>query len=288
MRLNLLEAHSLCLAIVGLDVVGRGLRLRWYLKGLGTELSLSNALTATAWGDAAAGLTPLRFGGEAAKFAGLIRGGVRPGTALLGLALEAVVTYPLVFLFGFWLAFSYAPSWWTEARPLVGNAMLTGWPWLAGIVVLAVAGGWAALRWHRRKAGATGESVLGLQAALRQVPIWVVLVGIPLSFYNIIGRTLVLPLLASTLPHHPPFGVMMLGSFALLYSQLILPMPAGVGAVDFGFLAGVAGDLGPDSTGLLIAWRLYTVGLGAILGVAIAVHTIGWSALRRVFNRESP
>jgi uncharacterized membrane protein YbhN (UPF0104 family) len=287
MRLTLLEAHLLCLAIVGLDILGRSLRLRWYLKGLGTELSFSHALTATAWGDAAAGLTPLRFGGEAAKFAGLIRGNVRPGTALLGLGLEAIVTYPLVFLFGFWLAFSYAPSWWTEAKPLLDQAIVVGWPWLVGIVVLAILGGWAALRWHHRQARTTGEPTVGLKAAVNQVPRWVILVGIPLSFYNIIGRTLVLPLLASTLPQHPPFGVMMLGSFALLYSQLLLPMPAGAGAVDFGFLAGVAGDLGPDRGGLLIAWRLYTVGLGAILGVAIAAHTLGWSALRKVFVRES-
>lgn len=286
MRLNLLEVHSLCLAIVGLDVVGRSLRLRWYLKGLGAELSLPNAITATAWGDAAAGLTPLRFGGEAAKFAGLIRGGTRPGTALLGLALEAVVTYPLVFLFGAWLAWSFAPSWWSEARPLLGDAILTGWPWLVGILGLAVAGGWAAFRWHRRRAHTTGESVIGVRAAMRQVPLSVVLMGALLSLYNIVGRTLVLPLLASTLPHHPPFGVMVLGSFALLYSQLLLPMPAGAGAVDFGFLAGVAGDLGPASGGLLIAWRLYTVGLGAILGVAIAVHTLGWAAIRRLLARE--
>lgn len=288
MRLNLVEAHLLCLAVVSLDLVGRSLRLRWYLKGLGTELSLAHAFTATAWGDAAAGLTPLRFGGEAAKFAGLIRGGVRPGSALLALGLEAIVTYPLVFLFGFWLALSFAPSWWSEARPVLNQAIATGWPWLVGIVALALLGSWAALRWHRTQSHAKGEPSGSLRSAVNQVPRWVILVGIPLSFYNIIGRTLVLPLLASTLPQHPPFGVMMLGSFALLYSQLLLPMPAGVGAVDFGFLAGVAGDLGPDRGGLLIAWRLYTVGLGAILGAAIAAHTLGWSALRRVLARESP
>jgi uncharacterized membrane protein YbhN (UPF0104 family) len=281
MRLTLFEAHLLCLAIVTLDILGRALRLRWYLKGLGTDLSLSHALTATAWGDAAAGLTPLRFGGEAAKFAGLMRGRVRPGVALLALGLEAVVTYPLVFGFGFWLAWRYAPTWWSAAGPLVAAAAATGWPWLVGIALLTLAGAWVALRWHRRQRP-HDEQETGAGAALRGIPRWVVLVGIPLSLYNIAGRTLVLPLLASTLPVHPPFGVMMLGSFALLYSQLLLPMPAGVGAVDFGFLAGVAGDLGPARGGLLLAWRFYTVGLGAILGVALAVHTLGWPALRRL------
>jgi uncharacterized membrane protein YbhN (UPF0104 family) len=281
MRLTLFEAHLLCLAIVTLDILGRALRLRWYLKGLGTDLSLPHALTATAWGDAAAGLTPLRFGGEAAKFAGLMRGGVRPGVALIGLGLEAVVTYPLVFGFGFWLAWRYAPTWWSAAGPLVAEAAATGWPWLVGIGLLTLVGGWVALRWHRRQR-APEEKEAGTGAALRRIPRWVVLVGIPLSLYNIVGRTLVLPLLASTLPVHPPFGVMMLGSFALLYSQLLLPMPAGVGAVDFGFMAGVAGDLGPARGGLLLAWRFYTVGVGAVLGVTLAVHTLGWPALRRL------
>ena len=286
MRLTILEAHLLCLVIVAIDVVARGMRLRWYLKGLGTELSLGNAITATAWGDAAAGLTPLRFGGEAAKFAGLIRAGVRPATALLGLGLEAAVTYPLVAAFGFGLAGLYAPSWWSAARPLMGDALLAGWPWVVGILLLTAVGGWLVLRWHRRRANSGGEPGAGARAALRQVPRWVILVGIPLSLYNIVGRTLVLPLLALTLPAHPPFGVMLLGSFALLYSQLLLPMPAGVGAVDFGFLAGVAGDLGPARTGLLIAWRLYTVGLGALLGAGLALHALGWAAIRRVVVRS--
>ncbi len=285
MLLTPLEAHVLCFTIVSLDVGGRALRLRWYCRGLGTELSWSHALTATAWGDAAAGLTPLRFGGEAAKFAGLLRGGLRPGTALLALGLEAVVTYPLVFLFGFWLAWRFAPSWWEEAGPLLNQAMTSGGPWLAGVAVLGALGSWAALRWHRGRVPADGRSGSGVKTALRQVPRWVILAGVPLSFYNVLGRTLVLPLLASTLPAHPAFGVMMLGSFALLYSQLLLPMPAGVGAVDFGFLAGVAGDLGPASGGLLVAWRLYTVGLGAALGAALALKTLGWAAVRRVLPR---
>jgi len=287
MRLTLVEAHLLCLVIVALDILARGLRLRWYLKGLGVELSIGNAITATAWGDAAAGLTPLRFGGEAAKFAGLMRAGVGAATALLALGLEAGVTYPLVAAFGFGLAWMYAPTWWSTTGPLITGALLTGWPWVLGILLLAVAGGWLVLRWHRRRACGGGEAGTGARAALRQVPGWVILVGIPLSLYNIVGRTLVLPLLASTLPAHPPFGVMLLGSFALLYSQLLLPMPAGAGAVDFGFLAGVAGDLGPDRTGLLLAWRLYTVGLGAVLGAALALHTLGWAAIRRLVVRSS-
>ena len=74
-----------------------------------------------------------------------------------------------------------------------------------------------------------------------------------------------LPVLALTLPEHPPFGVMLVGSFVLLYAQLVLPTPAGAGAVDLGFLGGMAGDLGADETGLLLAWRFWTVGAGILL-----------------------
>ncbi|HXI21777.1 MAG TPA: hypothetical protein VNH46_11855, partial [Gemmatimonadales bacterium] len=122
----------------------------------------------------------------------------------------------------------------------------------------------------------------GLRDSLRRMPLGALVAGGALSGYNILARTAVLPILAAALPDHPPIGVMLLGSFALLYSQLVLPTPAGAGAVDFGFLAGVAGNLGSAGPALLLAWRFYTVGLGALLGVALALHRFGWSVVRRV------
>jgi hypothetical protein len=80
---------------------------------------------------------------------------------------------------------------------------------------------------------------------------------------------------------------MLLGSFALLYSQLVLPLPAGAGAVDLGFLGGVAGNLGDGAGGLLLAWRFYTVGAGAMLGLALAMRMVGWAALRRMLTRPA-
>jgi uncharacterized membrane protein YbhN (UPF0104 family) len=282
MTLAPLAAHGLCLTIVLGDLLARAVRLRWYLRGLGTELPLRHAGIAIAWGDAAAGLTPLRFGGEAAKFAGLLRAGVRPPTGLLALGLEAVVTYPLVAAFGLILAWRFAPTWWAQTEPLIRTAVAAGWPWLVGILVFSLAGVVFAVRWHHLVDAEAGGIRPRLAEALRRVPAWAIGAGIPLSLYNIVGRTAVLPLLALTLPEHPPFGVLLLGSFALLYSQLVLPTPAGAGAVDLGFLAGVAGNLGSGAAGLLLAWRFYTVVLGAMLGVGLALHTVGWAALRRM------
>ena len=109
--------------------------------------------------------------------------------------------------------------------------------------------------------------------------------SIPLSFINLATRVAILPVLALTLPSPPAMGPLVLGSFALLYSQLVLPTPSGAGAVELGFLGGAAGDLGSGEGWLLLAWRLYTNGIGVILGVVLAAHVYGWPTLRRLAGR---
>lgn len=288
MNLTVLEAHLVCLLLMSVDLIARGYRLRWYLHGMGRELKVSDALHATAWGDAAAGLTPLRFGGEAAKFAGLLRGRIPAGLAVVALGLEAVVTYPLVAAVGLWLAWRFAPSWWAQVEPMVGQAIAAGWPWLAGVLALTILALWLGLRWRRSLHPVVDPSAASARELLRRTPLRPILLGALVSLYNILARTAVLPLLALTLPEHPPLGILLLGSFALLYSQLILPTPAGMGAVDLGFIAGVAGNLGTAAPQLLIAWRFYTVGVGVLLGVVLAVRAVGWSALRKLLVRHQP
>jgi hypothetical protein len=282
-----LVAHGACLVLVSADLAARAFRIRWYLRGLGAQLTPADAFVATAWGDAAAGLTPLRFGGEAAKFAGLMRAGVRPPLAVLALGLEALITYPLVAAFGAGLAWCFAPQWWQTAGPALARGLTAGWPWLLGAGAALVACAWLGLRW-RRAIGPVPDSGAGVREMVRRVPAGPLWAGIVCSLYNVVARTLVLPLLACTLPGHPPLGVLLLGSFALLYSQLLLPTPAGVGAVEFGFFTGVAGDLGAGGGSLLLAWRFYTVGLGALIGAALAIRVVGWAALRRVFAPARP
>jgi uncharacterized membrane protein YbhN (UPF0104 family) len=101
-------------------------------------------------------------------------------------------------------------------------------------------------------------------------------------------RVAILPVLALTLPDPPPLGPMILGSFALLYSQLLLPTPSGAGAVELGFLGGAAGDLGEHQGWLLLAWRFYTNGVGVLLGIWLAGQVYGWPALRRLVRSRTP
>jgi uncharacterized membrane protein YbhN (UPF0104 family) len=121
----------------------------------------------------------------------------------------------------------------------------------------------------------------------RRMPVWPLVASLPLSFLNLATRVAILPVLASTLPDPPELGPMVLGSFALLYSQMLLPTPSGAGAVELGFLGGAAGDLGGRSGWLLLAWRFYTNGVGILLGVGLAAHAYGWPALRRLARRWS-
>jgi uncharacterized membrane protein YbhN (UPF0104 family) len=109
----------------------------------------------------------------------------------------------------------------------------------------------------------------------------------PLSLVNLVARVAILPVLALTLTSPPALGPMALGSFALLYSQLVLPTPAGAGPVELGFLGGAAGDLGAGEGWLLLAWRFYTSGIGVLLGVLIAARIYGWPVLRKLVRRRA-
>ena len=54
-----------------------------------------------------------------------------------------------------------------------------------------------------------------------------------------------------------------------------------------GFWGGGVGYLGVGEGRLLFAWRLYTNGIGVILGVALAARIYGWAALRQLVGRWS-
>jgi hypothetical protein len=105
------------------------------------------------------------------------------------------------------------------------------------------------------------------------------LATLPLTAISIGARVAILPMLASTISGLPPFGAMATSSFLLLHGQMILPTPAGAGAVDLGFLAGLGAAGG--ATRLLMAWRFYTSGIGAVVGSALAAAALGGRVLRR-------
>jgi uncharacterized membrane protein YbhN (UPF0104 family) len=97
-----------------------------------------------------------------------------------------------------------------------------------------------------------------------------------------------LPVLAQTLPDPPPTGVLVLGSFALVYGQLFFPTPGGAGAVELLASAGTAGELGGTAGPVFLAWRTITTGIPVILGFGLAVHRYGGAAVRDALRGERP
>jgi uncharacterized membrane protein YbhN (UPF0104 family) len=285
--MSLLDATLVCIALVALDLVARAWRIQWIVQGLGHRIGFWDSFVLNAYGDAACALTPLRIGGEPARLAGMLQSGVPATAAFVAISLEVLAAWPVILVVAGWLAWRYAPSWWSMAEPRLVQAATDAWPWVVVVTVVSLVLWWYARRVASPAVRHFRRPVRRAMVYWRRMPRWPLIASLPLSFLNLATRVAILPVLASTLADPPALGPMVLGSFALLYSQLLLPTPSGVGAVELGFLGGAAGDLGSGTGWLLLAWRFYTNGAGVVLGIALAAHTYGWPALRRLARRWS-
>ena len=286
--LTLLEAHLVCAALVATDLVVRAWRIQLILSGLGQRISFGQAITLNSFGDAASALTPLRFGGEPARLGGMLRADVPAAAAFVAIGLEVLAVWPVVVAIALPVAWAYAPEWWRSASPALAAAARESWHWIALIAIASVAA-WLAARRVARTGRRLGRPLRRAAVYWRRMPVGQLLLTVPLTALNLVARTGVLVALALTLPEPPALGPLLVGSFALLYAQLVLPTPSGAGAVDFSFLGGAAGHLGPRDAALLLAWRFYTNGVGVLLGGALAVRAYGWPALRAFVTRgEAP
>jgi uncharacterized membrane protein YbhN (UPF0104 family) len=256
------------------------------MRGLKQELTLSEAFIVNIFGDAANSLTPLRIGGEPARLAGMMRSRIPMTAALLGITLEALVSRLVLLAATVWLAWQFAPAWWISAGPRLRATAASAWPWIAVALLAGV------LLWHyiRRVVSPTTQrlrrSVRRALVYWRRMPRWPLVAGIPLSLVSILTRVAILPVLALTLTSPPPLPLLAFGSFTLLYSQMVLPTPAGAGVVDLGFVGGAAGEFRGEGW-LLLAWRFYTTILGVLLGVWFAAKIYGWPALRRLAHQSA-
>ncbi len=280
-------AHAICLSLVALDFLVRGWRLQWIMQGLGSRVRLRDSLVVNAFGDAANALTPLRLGGEPARVAGLLRTGVRLTAVLVGITLEAVISRLVLIAVAAWLVWQYAPAWWVTAGPGLKAGAARAWPWLVLVLIVGL------LLWRYTQRAVSPASkrlrrpMRRVLVYLRRMPRWPLLASVPLSAIAMATRIAILPVLAFTLPSPPPLGPVIFGSFALLYSQMVLPTPSGAGVVELGFLGGAAGELGEGQGWILLAWRFYTNGLGLLLGVWLALSIYGWPVLRKVLRGKA-
>jgi uncharacterized membrane protein YbhN (UPF0104 family) len=286
--MSLLAVHLVCVSLVSADLLARAWRIQWLLRGVGYRVSFREAFTVNALGDAACALSPLRIAGEPARLGTLLRAGVPATGAFVAITYEVLAAWPVIIVGAGILAWLYAPEWWMSTAPQLGKVVRDFWP----IAVLATVLTLALWLWLRRAAPAVSRHfkrpLRRILVHWRRMPKWPVIASIPLTLTNLVSRVAILPILASTMPHPPSLGPMLVGSFALLYSQMILPTPSGAGAVDLIFVAGAAGDLGTDEGRLLLLWRIYTTGIGVVLGLALGIHTFGWQAIKQLLRPAKP
>lgn len=281
-------AHQLAaLGLVGADVLVRAVRIRWLVPGT-PRLTLWQATTINAYGDAAAAVTPARLGGDPARFLGLRRAGVETPRALAGLAVEALIDWILLVLMALLLGLAFADTAAAGVHHLLVLATgRTARILIAATVALALVSA-ALARWYHRRhplpfPGGAAASLVATWRQARGLGVRTLLVAASLTTLSMAARTAILPVLAAGVPGLDSRAVI-LGSFALLYGQLAVPTPAGAGAVELGFVGGFAESMSPRAlAALLLAWRLYTLILGAALGGVLAATTalLAWRKRRR-------
>ena len=265
-------AHLTALGLVTLDVLVRAARIRPLVPGT-TNLSLGRAIAVNAYGETAAALTPGRVGGDPARYIGFHRAGVDSAGALAALAVEALIDWVLLLAAAVLLAVLFGDAGAAGVRRLLDVARSPqGRALIAVVLVVTVLGAFVARRLRRRLATAATVPLAAAWQRARQLRWRTVALATALTAVSLVARTAVLPVLVAG---HPEIhtGAVVLGSFALLYGQLFLPTPAGVGGVELGFVGGFAGTLSAgELAALLVAWRVYTLILGATLGAVLAAR----------------
>jgi uncharacterized membrane protein YbhN (UPF0104 family) len=266
-----LEQHGLALALTLLDLLVRALRLRSLVP-----ITLGRSIIVNAYGDGAALITPARVGGDPARYLGLIRSGIEPPRVLSALGVEAVVDWVFVGLVAVALGLVFGGTSAEFIGRLVALLRSPRAKWLLTLLAVAAGAGFVGLPllWKRLPHVVTKALKDSVRHARELPPDTLAMLSL-LTVISIGARTAILPVLAWRLPHVTTGGVL-LGSFALIYGQQIIPVPAGAGGVELGFLAGFSGSVSEtDLTTLLLAWRFYTVFLGAALGALFLLTRAG-------------
>jgi len=109
-----------------------------------------------------------------------------------------------------------------------------------------------------------------------------------LSAVSLAGRLAIFPLLAVRLAD-APVGAMFLVSFMLIHSQIAMPTPAGVGAIDVAVLGGEAG-VATHAAAVLVWWRVYVTLIPIFVGFTIGTAMYGrlvWRLLPRGRSRTT-
>jgi uncharacterized membrane protein YbhN (UPF0104 family) len=251
------------------DLAVRAARLR-LLVGGPTVLRTGAAIRVNAYGDAASAVTPARLGGEPARFLALTSRGVPKGVAIATLGLERLVDMGLAAMVAIGVVLLLGRRGFADLDAyLVRFAAPNVLPWLVAVAALVLVAAVLAVRFRTRFPRAVAHPLQEAVRHARDLSAPTLLGAVALTALSMAARVAILPVLLSG------YGVgdlaaATVGSFALIYAQLLLPTPAGAGGVELGFVVGVAPLLSPgEVAGLLVTWRVFTLFVPAGLGLVV-------------------
>ena len=259
-------AHFISLLLAMLDVAARGWRYSLLVRGVRAHLSFRGGLVLTLFGDAVGAVTPMRLGGEPARILGARHDGVPVSRALLALGLENVLTYLILIPAAAFVATRYGEDWWRSIAPRL-DWNLVRWV-VAATLVLIVLGAIFLVRRRPAESDAAPSGASDLRKLIGDLlafPLPLLALCAVMSAVSLVARVAILPVLISSTPNPPSLGVSVVASLGLLYGQLVVPTPSGVGPIDVAVLAGAAGVDSAAAT-VLGAWRLYTTILPVAVG----------------------
>jgi uncharacterized membrane protein YbhN (UPF0104 family) len=258
------------------------------IRAAGGAIGLRDAVALTAVGDAAAAVTPWRAGGEAGRVMGAQTAGVAFPVIAAGLAIETVVGYAVATSAGALLCLRYGSDWLVRARSNSGTGMSLPLVFIVAALAvgaIAVARSMPSLGKHARS---VASNLVATVRAVRRVPPRAFAWCAALSLLSLVARIAVFPLLAVSLADAPA-GIMVLVSFMMVHSQIAMPTPAGVGAIDLAILGGEAG-IATHAAAVLVWWRVYMTVIPIVVGFTIGTVMYGrlvWRLLPRGRSRAA-
>ena len=292
--LNIAAAHVLCLGLFTADHVTRAWRIQVLARGLGRRTRFIDCFTLNAASDATAAVTPLKVGGEPVRFAGLVKAGLNVSDTIALISVESIVEWLVILTTGGWIVWRWGGEWWRAEQHTLLPHLMRVVPWALVIIGVGVVCWLLLRRFLPRISVHVGATLRDSLRLARRMHTWAIIASIPLTIVHVVARIAILPVVLATLADPPALGTVVVGSFALLYSQNFLPTPSGAGAVELGFLNGAAGYVGPDAESLLLMWRFYTtllaIALGLVFGALLyspSLHRVARRILSRRTVRES-
>jgi uncharacterized protein (TIRG00374 family) len=290
------RAQFAALALTGVEVLARAVKLQWCARALHFTLPFRPAMRTVLGGDFGAAITPSRSGSEPARF--LILSEARVGTTntllllFTELALEAASL--AVVAVGLVLIFPHA------GRALAGMVGVVGGYAVFVLITIAVGTLLARRRAHGpppRWASAIGLHAgrwRGVQRVMRQLRDgmraartadrrWAA-GALVVSCVHVVARISVLPALVLAANPSVPVAPLVLWPLTLSYGAGVTPAPGGGGLIEVGYRAALGGVIPASLLGAsLIWWRFYTFYLPMLLGALVA----GRAVLRAVRDRPA-